>query len=102
MSTPPGTFTAQTIEPGPAERPGASHNPALREPIATDPSASRESRNDDVAEEHETAVGIGMRPVLGEIVSPRKSLVVASKVSLKVTKPASRERMVPFGSFSFS
>jgi hypothetical protein len=65
MSTPPGTFTAQTIEPGPAERPGASHNPALREPIATDPSASRESRNDDVAEEHETAVGIGMRPVLG-------------------------------------
>jgi hypothetical protein len=31
----------------------------------------------------------------GENVSPRKSPVVASKVSLKVTKPASRERTGP-------
>jgi hypothetical protein len=46
--------------------------------------------------------GSGCGPFSGEIVSPRKSLVVASKVSFKVTKPASRERMVPFGSFSFS
>jgi hypothetical protein len=44
----------------------------------------------------------GCGPFSGEIVSPRNSPVVASKVSLKLTKPASRERTRPLGSLIFS
>ena len=43
-----------------------------------------------------------MRSFSGEIVCPRNSPVAALKVSLKVTRPASRDRTAPFGSFSFS